>query len=75
MDDEPNTRLPDPRPKSEWQILADNLLNGGHHLTQWEQEFCWSFLDRGFREPTERMKDVFLRMAEDYNEDAPDDDD
>ena len=73
MNDEPNIRLPMREPKSEWQELADELLNGGYRLTTWEAEFCSSFLDRGFPEPTERMKEVFDRTAEKFGLDCPDD--
>lgn len=64
---DPKTTLPEP---SEWRDLAEELL-ADYDLTDWEIDFCQDFLDRGFPEPTDRMKDVFRDIAEKYDLELP----
>ena len=69
--------IPDPRttlpPVSEWRDCVEELLEDDR-LTEWEEEFCTSFLDSTFANPTERMAEIFRRIADKCGVECPDDD-
>ena len=45
-----------------WRSLARELVSG-YELSEWEQEFLTSFLDRGWSIPSEKQRAVFVRIA------------
>jgi flagellar biosynthesis/type III secretory pathway protein FliH len=47
-----------------WRAIAGDMLGRTDELTEWEQQFIQSFVDRRFHTPTEKMRAVFEKIAD-----------
>ena len=56
------------------QLIDDHRM-GRIKLTNWEEEFCQGFIDRGWPTPTEKQRAVMLKMAEKTGVGLPDEPD
>lgn len=55
-----------------WVGLAKQMLEDDDELlTPWEQEFCESFLERGWGTPSPKQRAVFERIADKCGMDCP----
>ena len=59
-----------------WQpFVAEILKDRANELSEWEEEFCASFVERRWPSPTAKQRDVFVKIAEKLHLQLPDTED